>query len=55
MSTKKGLKKQNDWVKHLTAYSKAHPNMSFKDCMKKAKATYKSKNKPAKKKPFWKK
>lgn len=31
----------NKWVVHLMAYRKAHPKLSFSDCMKKAKLTYK--------------
>jgi hypothetical protein len=31
----------NAWMKHLMAYRKAHPNMSLKECMMKAKLTYK--------------
>jgi len=31
----------NAWMKHLMAYHKAHPNMSLKECMHKAKLTYK--------------
>lgn len=31
----------NRWLKHLTAFKKAHPELSLKECMKKAKLTYK--------------
>lgn len=31
----------NAWMTHLLAYRKAHPKLSLKECMKKAKLTYK--------------
>lgn len=34
---------KNPWISHLKAFSKAHPDMKYKDAMKAAKATYKSK------------
>jgi len=34
---------KNPWLTHLLAFRKAHPNLSFTDCMKKAKLTYKKK------------
>lgn len=32
----------NPWINHLQAYAKAHPEKSYKQCMKDAKASYKS-------------
>lgn len=37
----KGRGKPNAWVQHLKAYRAKHPNVSYKDAMKLAKATYK--------------
>ena len=33
-------RKQTKWMKHLLAYSKAHPNKTFSQCMKLAKPSY---------------
>ena len=35
--------KLKPWFDHLMAYRKAHPKMSLKECMMKAKLTYKKK------------
>ena len=40
-SISKGRGKINPWVQHLKAYRAKHPNVSYKDAMKLAKATYK--------------
>lgn len=33
-------RKQTKWMKHLAAYSKSHPNKTYGECMKLAKASY---------------
>ena len=33
----------NQWLQHLLAYRKKHPKLSLKECMQKAKLTYKKK------------
>jgi len=34
----------NPWLVHVAAYRKAHPNMSYSDCLKAAKSSYKKKS-----------
>ena len=34
-------KKMNSWMEHLMKCRKANPGLSLKDCMKKAKESYK--------------
>jgi hypothetical protein len=36
-----GGRKPNPWIAHLKAFRAKHPGMSYKECMKKAKLTYK--------------
>ena len=31
----------NQWLSHVAAYRQANPTVSYKDCLKSAKATYK--------------
>ena len=31
----------NPWIKHVEEFRKKHPNMSYKDVLQKARATYK--------------
>ena len=33
----------NPWLQHVKAYQAKHPNKSYKECLKLAKATYKKK------------
>jgi hypothetical protein len=40
----------NPWIQHVQAFRKQHPQLSYKDCLKQAKCTYKCKPcKPCKK------
>lgn len=32
----------NQWIQHVKAYQAKHPNLTYKECLKKAKKTYKS-------------
>lgn len=41
----KSSKKSNPWMMHLSKVRKANPNLSLKECMTKAKETYKKKTK----------
>ena len=34
----------NPWLVHVANYRKAHPNMSYSDCLKAAKPSYKKKS-----------
>ena len=36
-------KKQNPWITHVGRVAKEHPDLAFKDVLKKAKKTYKAK------------
>lgn len=31
----------NSWLEHVARYRKTHPNLSYKECLQKAKASYK--------------
>lgn len=41
----KSSKKLNPWMSHLAKVRKANPSLSLKECMVKAKETYKKKTK----------
>ena len=41
----KSSKKSNPWMTHLSKVRKANPKLSLKECMTKAKETYKKKTK----------
>jgi len=40
----------NAWVKHITAFRRKNPSLTLKECMKKAKSSYKSRSSPYKSK-----
>ncbi len=42
------VKKQNPWLVHLKAYAAEHKEMSYTECMKAAKLTYKKVEKEVK-------
>ena len=41
-SRRSGRKQLSPWIKHVMAYHKAHPGISYKQAMKRAKSTYKT-------------
>jgi hypothetical protein len=41
-SRRTGRKQLSPWIKHVMAYHKAHPGISYKQAMKRAKSTYKT-------------
>ena len=41
-SRRSGRKNLSPWIKHVMAYHKSHPNISYKQAMKRAASSYKT-------------
>ena len=41
-SRRSGRKQLSPWIKHVMAYHKSHPNISYKQAMKRAASSYKT-------------